>query len=72
MPITKIGLFFVSFEIKNQFFFVSLAPFLLFRGLNLSVVNNQDPGKTRKNKTHFMLWTSHYEHYTCIMDIMTA
>ena len=49
-------------------------------GLNLSVVNYQNPGKTQEKIkptlsyghyiTDITLWTSHYRHY--IMDIMTA
>ena len=49
-------------------------------GLNLNVVNYQNPGKTQEKIkptlsyghyiTDITLWTSHYRHY--IMDIMTA
>ena len=39
--------FFVFSEIKNHFY-VSLAPFLLSRGLNLSVINYRNPGKHMK------------------------
>ena len=51
---------------KNSFFFifsVSLAPFSVFRGQNLSAVNYQNLGKTlKKNKGCFMQ-TLHYKHY---------
>ena len=49
-------------------------------GLNFSVVNYQNPGKTQEKikptlcyghyEIDITLWTSHYRHY--IMDIMTA
>ena len=52
----------------------------LNHGLNLNVVNYQNPGKTQEKIkptlcyghyiTDITLWTSHYRHY--IMDIMTA
>ena len=59
---------FVFSEIKNQFFFVSLTPCLLLRGLNVSVVNYQNHGKTQeKVNLYLMLWTLRYRHY--IMDI---
>ena len=50
--------------------FVSLAPFFVFRGPNLSAVNYQSPGKKniRKNKAYFILQTLCYGHY--IMDTM--
>ena len=55
-----------NFHNKKVFFFifsVSLAPFLVFRGHNLSAVNYQNPGKTlRKNKGCFMQ-TLHYKHH---------
>ena len=80
MSVTKTVLFLVFSEIENQFFLVCLAPFLLSRGPNLSVVNYQNPGKTQEKIkptlsyghyiTDITLWTSHYRHY--IMDIMTA
>ena len=51
---------------KTVFFFlfsVSLAPFLVFRGQNLSAVNYQNLGKTlKKNKGCFMQ-TLHYKNY---------
>ena len=47
MFITKTVFFSFSLKLKIRFF-VSLAPFLLFRGLNLSVVNHQNPGKTQE------------------------
>ena len=51
---TKISL--VSFPLKLKI------SYSLSRGLNVSVVNYQNPGKTQeKNKTHF--WTLHYRHY---------
>ena len=69
-------LFLFSLKLK----LVCLAPFLLSRGPNLSVVNYQNPGKTQEKikptlcyghyVTDITLWTSHYRHY--IMDIMTA
>ena len=74
--------FFVSFEIKNQFFSVSLVPFLISRGRNLSVVNYQNPGKSQEKMkptlcfghyvTDITLWTPHYEYIYYIMGIMTA
>ena len=80
MSITKTVFCFVFSEIKNQFFSVSLTPCLLLRGLNLSVVNYQNHGKTQEKVnltlcyghyiTDITLWTSHHRHY--IMDIMTA
>ena len=84
MSIKKTVFCFIFSEIKNQFFFVSLTPCLLFRGLNLSVVNYQNHGKTQEkvNLTlcygHYMtditLWTSHltlyYGHYDCMTFIM--
>ena len=80
MSVTKTVLFSVFSETENQFFFVCLAPILLSRGPNLSVVNYQNPGKTQEKIkptlsyghyiTDITLWTSHYRHY--IMDIMTA
>ena len=79
MAITKTVFCFVFSEIKNQFFSVSLTPCLLLRGLNLSVVNYQNHGKTQEKVnltlcyghyiTDITLWTSHHRHY--IMDIMT-
>ena len=48
-----------NFHNKNSL----LAPFLVFRGHNLSAVNYQNPGKTlRKNKGCFMQ-TLHYKHH---------
>ena len=77
MSVSKTVLFLVFSEIENQFFLVCLAPILLSRGPNLSVVNYQNPGKTQEKIkptlcyiTDITLWTSHYRHY--IMDIMTA
>ena len=68
MSITKTVFCFVFSEIKNQFFFVSLTPCLLLRGLNVSVVNYQNHGKTQeKVNLYLMLWTLRYRHY--IMDI---
>ena len=56
MSVTKTVLFLVFSEIENKFFFVCLAPILLSRGPNLSVVNYQNPGKNaRKNKATFIL-----------------
>ena len=68
MSITKTVFCFVFSEIKNQFFFVSLTPCLLLRGLNVSVVNYQNHGKTQeKVNLYLMLWTLHYRYY--IMDV---
>ena len=80
MSITKTVFCFVFSEIKNQFFFFSLTPCLLLRGLNLSVVNYQNHGKTQEKVnltlcyghyiTDITLWTSHhtlyYGHYDCM------
>ena len=81
MSVTKTVLFFFFLsEIENQFFLVCLAPFLLSRGLNLSVVNYQNHGKTQEkikptlcdghHVIDITLQISHCRHY--IMDIMTA
>ena len=80
MFVTKTVLFFCFSEIKNQFFLSVWLLFLLSGGLNLSVLNYQNPGKTQEKIkptlsyghyiTDITLWTSHYRHY--IMDIMTA
>ena len=49
MSITKVVFFFFLFPLKlKTSFFVSLAPILPFRGLNFSVVNYQNPGKTKE------------------------
>ena len=73
MSVTKTVLFLVFSEIENQFFLVCLAPILLSRGPNLSVVNYQNPGKTQEKIkptlsyghyiTDITLWTSHSLHY---------
>ena len=81
MSITKTVFCFIFSEIINQFFLSArLDPCLLFRGLNLSVVNDQNHEKTQEKTkltlcyrhyiTGITLWTSHHRHY--IMDIMTA
>ena len=74
MTITRTVFCFVFSEIENKFFFI--------RGLNLSVVNYQNHGKThekiklnlcyRHYITGITLWTSHHGHYNIIMNIMTA
>ena len=49
MFVTKTVLCFCFSEIKNQFFFCQFGSFfLLSRGLNLSVLNYQIPGKTQE------------------------
>ena len=80
MSITKTVFCFVFSEIKNQFFCQLDSLFILFRGLNLSVVNYQNHGKTQEKIkltlcyrhyiTGITLWTSYHGHY--IMDIVTA
>ena len=59
MSVTKTVLFLVFSEIENQFFLVCLAPILLSRGPNLSVVNYQNPGKTQE-KVKPTLCYGHY------------
>ena len=51
--------------------FVSMAPFFVFRGPNLSAVNYQSPEKknTRKNKAYFMLQTLFYGHNVTEMTL---
>ena len=55
MSITKTVFCFVFSEIKNQFFFISLTPCLLLRGLKLSVVNYQNHGKIPLLHVHVQL-----------------
>ena len=72
MSVTKTVLFLVFSEIENQFFLVCLAPILLSRGPNLSVVNYQNPGKAQEKikptlfydnyVADITLRTSHYRH----------
>ena len=79
MSITKTVFCFVFSEIKNQFFFISLTPCLLLRGLNLSVVNYQNHGKTQEKVnltlcyghyiTDITLWTSHHRHYIMVYGL---
>ena len=76
----KIGLFLFSLKLKTSFFGLLGSFFTNSRGLNLSVVNYQNPRKAQEKikpticyghyVTDIILQTSHYRHY--IMDIMTA
>ena len=63
----KNSLFFCFFSLKIKTnYFVCLAPFLDFRGPNLSAVNYQNPGETLEKikPTHCY---GHYRHY--LMEI---
>ena len=64
MSVTITFFFFVFSENKTLFFFVSLTPFSVIRGPNLSAVNNQNPGKTPEK----IKPTLSYRHY--VTDII--
>ena len=67
---------FILFSLKLKIsFLLAWLLFLLFRGLNLSVVNYQNRGKHTHKKnvlcvTDMTLQTLHYGHYDCMTFIM--
>ena len=80
MSITKTVFCFIFSEMKSQSFLsASQTPCLLFRGLNLSVVNYQNPGKIQEKVnltlcyghhiTDITLWTSHHRHYIMVYGL---
>ena len=68
---TKIPIYFVFSDNKNQSFCKHGSFFFVFRGPNLSAVNYQSPEKknTRKNKAYFMLQTLFYGHNVTEMTL---
>ena len=71
---------FLLFSENKIHFSVSLAPFFVFRGPNLSAVNYQNPRKTLKKMKpplccrHYVmditLWSLPYRHYGCMTFII--